>query len=75
MVGFQENRMLDEYIWYPTEKVFINGYWQESNSGKYIEILNPSNGEAIAQIAQGDSKDVDDAVSAAERALGPINSS
>ena len=39
MVGFQENRMLDEYIWYPTEKVFINGDWQKPNSGKYIEIL------------------------------------
>ena len=72
MVGFQENRMLDEHIWYPTEKVFINGDWQEPNSGKYIEILNPSNGEAIAKIAQGDSKDVDDAVSAANRAIkGP----
>ena len=64
--------MLDEHIWYPTEKVFINGDWQKPNSGKYIEILNPSNGEAIAQIAQGDSKDVDDAVSAADRAIkGP----
>ena len=64
--------MLDEHIWYPTEKVFTNGDWQEPNSGKYIEILNPSNGEAIAKIAQGDSKDVDDAVSAANRAIkGP----
>ena len=64
--------MLNDYLWYPTDKVFINGQWKEPNSENHIKLENPSNGEIISNIAQGNSKDIDDAVLAAINSMkGP----
>src|SRR5512134_769955 len=48
---------------------FIGGKWQESGSGKFIEVNNPATGELLARVAAGNSKDVDLAVAAAEKAF------
>lgn len=50
-------------------KVFINGQWQESDSGKYLEVENPANKEIIGRAADGNDKDVDLAVKAAKNAF------
>lgn len=50
-------------------ELFINGEWKKPSSKKYKEITNPASEEFLAKIAEGDQKDVDDAVKAAKNAL------
>lgn len=54
---------------YDTRKMFINGEWVPSLSGKVYETINPANGEVIAKIYEGDKEDVDRAVIAARTAF------
>ena len=64
--------MLTDHLWYPTEKIFVNGHWKKPDSGNHVELVNPSNGETIANIAQGNSRDIESSVSAALNAMkGP----
>lgn len=51
------------------EPMFIGGKWVGSVSGKAFPTLNPSTGETICHIAEGDKADVDLAVKAARRAF------
>ena len=48
---------------------FIAGEWHKPDSGEYFESRSPSNGELIAQVADGNAADVDMAVGAAVDAL------
>ena len=48
---------------------FIGGGWRAPGEGGYFESVDPSNGEKIAEIAQGTAADVDAAVKAAREAL------
>ena len=48
---------------------FIGGKFQPAVSGKTFDTINPANEEVIAQVAEGDSADVDLAVAAAREAL------
>jgi len=48
---------------------FIGGTWVTPADGKYFESVDPSNGEKIAELAQGSAADVDAAVKAARGAL------
>ncbi|XP_028556579.1 aldehyde dehydrogenase family 2 member C4-like [Dendrobium catenatum] len=50
-------------------KLFINGQFVDSVSGKTFETRDPSNGEVIASVAEGDKADVDLAVKAARNAF------
>jgi betaine-aldehyde dehydrogenase len=52
-----------------TYQLFINGEWVESKSKKLIPVLDPSSEEVIAQVPDGNSDDVDRAVSAAKKAF------
>ena len=47
---------------------FIGGKFVKPNSGETFETLNPADGSVLANIAQGDDKDVDKAVKAARKA-------
>ncbi len=47
---------------------YIDGEWSESSSGKFVEILNPANGEVLGEVTQSTKEDVDRAVQAAKRA-------
>jgi 1-pyrroline dehydrogenase len=49
-------------------KQFIGGEWVESSTGETIEVLNPSTGEAIAEVPSSSAEDVGRAVDAAKRA-------
>ena len=50
-------------------KMYINGEWVESSSGKKIETLNPENNEVWATVPEANTKDVDQAVKAAQNAF------
>jgi aldehyde dehydrogenase (NAD+) len=54
------------------KKLLIDGEWVPARSGKTFETLNPSSGQPLTQVAEGDAADVDLAVAAARRAFeGP----
>ncbi|XP_042977488.1 aldehyde dehydrogenase family 2 member C4-like isoform X2 [Carya illinoinensis] len=50
-------------------KLFINGEFVDSVSGKTFETIDPRTGEVIARIAEGDKEDIDLAVKAARQAF------
>ena len=49
--------------------MFIAGGYRESRSGRVFAVENPRDGGLVAEVAEGDAADVDDAVAAAEHAL------
>ncbi len=53
----------------PSGKLLINGQWVDSISGKRFSTINPSTAEAICDVAEADSADVDLAVKAARKAF------
>lgn len=50
-------------------KLLINGEWQDSQSGKTFETINPATEEVICDVAAAQKEDVDRAVVAARRAF------
>ena len=50
-------------------KMLINGKWVNAASGKTFPTYNPATGEVLAQIAEGDKRDIDAAVQAARKAF------
>jgi len=52
-----------------TSGIFINNEFRPSISGKVFETVNPSTGEVICEVAEGDAADVDVAVKAAVEAF------
>ena len=49
-------------------KMYIDGKFVESKSGKWIDVLNPSTEEVIARQPEGTKEDVEEALDAARRA-------
>jgi phenylacetaldehyde dehydrogenase len=50
-------------------KLLINGRWVDAASGRSFAVFDPSNGQQIAEVAEGGPEDVNAAVSAARRAF------
>jgi phenylacetaldehyde dehydrogenase len=50
-------------------KLLINGKWVEAASGKTFPTYDPSKGEVLSQVAEGDREDIDRAVKAARAAF------
>jgi len=50
-------------------KMYIDGQWVDSESGKTIETLNPENNEVWATVPEANEKDVDKAVKSAQKAF------
>ena len=50
-------------------KMYINGEWVDSSSGKKIQTLNPENNEVWATVPEANEKDVDKAVQSAQNAF------
>ena len=50
-------------------KCFIGGMWVAPLGGGALDLLNPSDGSTLCQIARGDAADIDRAVGAADQAL------
>ncbi|MEE2774233.1 MAG: aldehyde dehydrogenase family protein [Pseudomonadota bacterium] len=61
--------MLNELIWFPTNKCFIGGKWVSSSTAERIIIENPSSAEVLTEVAKGSAEDIDRAVTAAEKSL------
>lgn len=49
--------------------LFIGGKWQPAASGETFNVVNPANGEVIAEVANAGKEDVEIAVSLAQKAL------
>jgi phenylacetaldehyde dehydrogenase len=53
-------------------RLFINGEWVDGSGKEVIRSTDPATGETLAEVAVGNEKDIDDAVSAARAAFnGP----
>ena len=52
-----------------SKKMLIDGKWVEAASGKTFATYDPSTGEVLAQVAEGDREDIERAVKAARRAF------
>src|SRR5271170_405455 len=50
-------------------KMLINGKWVDAASGKTFPTYNPATGEVLAQVAEGDREDINQAVRAARNAF------
>ena len=50
-------------------KLFIDGQWVDSESGKTFTTPNPATGETLAEVAEADKADIDKAIAAARRAF------
>jgi len=61
--------MIKEDLIIKPGKLFINGKWVDSVSGKTFDTLNPATEEVITSIAEGDKADIDLAVTAAREAF------
>jgi aldehyde dehydrogenase (NAD+) len=48
---------------------FIGGVWQAPAGGEYFDTIDPSNGEKLAAVSQGNAADIDAAVVSARSAL------
>jgi phenylacetaldehyde dehydrogenase len=59
---------VQEFLGKP-RKMFIDGKWVEAASGKTFPTYNPATGEVMAQVAEGDSEDINRAVKAARKAF------
>ncbi|PNI98865.1 ALDH1B1 isoform 2, partial [Pan troglodytes] len=53
----------------PYNQLFINNEWQDAVSKKTFPTVNPTTGEVIGHVAEGDRADVDRAVKAAREAF------
>ena len=51
------------------QQLFIGGSWQDSAAGRRFAVENPATEETLAEVAQGDARDVDAAVAAARAAF------
>ena len=67
-VSSQIHPQVAEFIEKP-RKMLINGQWVSSISGKTFLTYNPSTGEVLAQVAEGDREDIEQAVKAARKAF------
>jgi len=52
-----------------TQKLYIDGRWVESASGKTFDSIDPASERVICKVAEGDREDVDRAVRAAHKAF------
>src|SRR6202022_1116346 len=50
-------------------RMLINGRWVNAASGKTFPTYNPATGEVLAQVAEGDREDINQAVKAARKAF------
>jgi phenylacetaldehyde dehydrogenase len=67
-VSPQIHPQVAEFIDKP-RKMLINGQWVNASSGKTFPTYNPATGEVLAQVAEGDRDDVEQAVRAARKAF------
>ncbi len=50
-------------------RLFIGGEWQDAESGKTFEVIDPARAEVVTEVAEADAADIDRAVRAAREAF------
>ena len=50
-------------------RLFIRGEWQDAESGKRFEVIDPARAEVVTEVAEADAADIDRAVRAAREAF------
>ncbi len=53
-----------------SQHILINGVWKNAENNATIDVANPSTGQALCKIGRGSSSDINQAVKAANDALG-----
>ena len=66
--GVQMSQSVEAFLSTP-RKMLINGKWVSAKSGKTFPTYDPSTGEVLAKVAEGDRADIDEAVKAARAAF------
>src|ERR1051326_2994703 len=66
--GVQMHKSVEAFLATP-RKMLINGKWVAAKSGKTFPTYDPSTGEVLAKVAEGDKADIDEAVKAARNAF------
>ncbi len=66
--GVQMDQRVEAFV-STTRKMLINGKWVAAKSGKTFPTYDPSTGEVLAKVAEGDKADIDEAVKAARAAF------
>ena len=61
--------MAHDDIWFDPSCCFVGNEWVPALSGETLELINPSNGMPICEIAKGNSQDIDRAVTNARQAM------
>lgn len=61
--------MTKDDLWFDPALCFIDNHWVKPTSGKTLTLHNPSNGQALCEIARGQKADIDLAVQAAQNAV------
>ena len=61
ILNYTVNDYVGEFL-SKTKKIYINGKWVDSASGKTFEVEDPATGKKIATCSAGNSKDIDSAV-------------
>lgn len=67
-VTIELNERLQKFL-QGTKKMYINGEFVESSSGKMFDTPNPATGETLATLYEGEEQDIDKAVKAARKAF------
>ena len=52
---------------YPNTQLLINNQWQDAESGKTLDVLNPATGKVIGTVAHAGKTDMDRALAAAQK--------
>ena len=60
---------LKDDLWFPSDRCLIDGEWLAPQAGEYIDLVDPSDGAFLCQVARGAAKDIDASVNAAQNAL------
>jgi len=63
------DRMQSAFLQQEPIKMLIGGQWVEAASGKAFEMIDPSTGQVLARVAEGDSEDINRAVTTARKAF------
>ncbi|GCE47185.1 aldehyde dehydrogenase (NAD+)/phenylacetaldehyde dehydrogenase [Thermosporothrix hazakensis] len=63
------SKVLNAFLQQRPVKMLIGGEWVEAASGKTFSSLNPATGEVLAEVAEGESEDINRAVAAARNAF------
>ncbi len=66
--GVQMHQAVEAFLAKPRQ-MLINGKWVNAKSGKTFPTYDPSTGEVLAKVAEGDQADIDEAVKAARAAF------